>query len=139
MRPLRILLPAFVFAAALGCRRGDAAGPVSDSTFVAVLADLRRANARTELDSTRRAAVRDSIMRHYRVTTRLLEQTARRLATSPERAQEIWSRIEARQRDTTAASPATAPPDSAARTDSTARRDSAARTDSAGRRDSTPR
>jgi hypothetical protein len=90
-----------VAAGAIGCHGGlggaDAAG---DSTFVGAIADLRRAvlpgGAETTRDSAGRAAVRDSILRKYHVTTEALEDIARRLALNPDHAAEVLRAVDRR-------------------------------------------
>jgi hypothetical protein len=69
-----------------------------DSTFVATLAELRRAvlpgGAETTRDSAGRAAVRDSILRKYHVTPLALEDIARGLSRDPNHAAEILRAID---------------------------------------------
>ena len=109
---------------------------VSDSTFVAVMADLRRvipppnspvsiapradsggpaadsaarvadSSARAS-DSARRAAKRDSILRHYGLSDQALEAKARELGRDPDRAVEILHAID---RKTYVSAPPPLPP-----------------------------
>jgi len=89
-------------AVALACAAcaGDRTlpGDVSDSTFVAAMADLRRAvqpgAAETMRDSAGRQAIRDSILRHYHVTAAALESTASHLADHQGHADEIMRAID---------------------------------------------
>jgi hypothetical protein len=84
---------------------------------VRALADLRRAvlpgGAETTRDSAGRAAVRDSILGKYHVTTEALEDIARRLAQNPEHATEVLRAVDRRVQvamGTTPAKPANGVP-----------------------------
>jgi hypothetical protein len=102
-------------AAAGGCRRWHQASESDgrDSTFVAALADLRRAvqpgGAETGRDSAGRAAVRDSILRKYDVTVAELEQTARQLAQDPDHAADVMRAVDRKVQSLTPAATAAAP------------------------------
>ncbi len=79
----------------LGCR--GAAAPVlgmSDSTFVATLGELSRADGDTSLDATMKDSTRRLILRRHRVTTTLLEAAARALASNPAHASDLWRQVE---------------------------------------------
>src|SRR5690348_7519121 len=73
---------------------------VSESTFVAVMTDLRRTvqpgGPALTRDSAGRAALRDSILKKYRVTVPALETTAARLAHDPEHASDLLRVIDQR-------------------------------------------
>src|SRR5688572_21376308 len=81
---------------AAGCRRSQLASGVSDSTYVAVMADLKRVQNALGLDSTQRAARRDSILQGRGLTPAQLQAAARELAQNPSRAQTVWQAIERR-------------------------------------------
>jgi len=98
-----------VLIVSAGCRRGQPVSSVSDSTFVAVMADLKRVHEATGLDSAQRAARRDSILQSRGLTAARLETAARALAKNPSLAQTVWQAIEKRASDTTAAKPDTPP------------------------------
>lgn len=71
-----------------------------DSTFVAALADLRRAvlpgGVETTRDSAGRTAARDSILRKYHVTPAALEDIAQGLSRNPSHAAEILRAVDRR-------------------------------------------
>ena len=98
---VRHLVVVLVVSAA--CRRGQPASSISDSTFVAVMADLKRVHEDTGLDSAQRATRRDSILQSRGLTAARLDTAARVLARNPTRAQTVWQAIERRAADTTAA------------------------------------
>jgi hypothetical protein len=108
MKPLvarhALLLVLVVLASAASCRRSQLTAGVSDSTFVAVMADLKRVQEATGLDSAGRAARRDSILQSRGLTPAELETVARELADNPTRAQTVWTAIQRR-----AAEPTTPP------------------------------
>jgi hypothetical protein len=80
-----LLAVAVATAACFG--RSVPPGDVDDSTFVAAMADLRRAvqpgGAETMRDSAGRQAIRDSILQHYHMTAAALESTASHLVDRP--------------------------------------------------------
>ena len=90
-----------VCAAAVACGPAGPSSPVSDSTFVAVLADLKRVHEAPGLDSAQRAARRDSILQGRGLTPAQLDAAARALAQNPARAQTVWQAVERRAADTT--------------------------------------
>lgn len=92
-------------AAAAGCQRSGLTTGVSDSTFVDVMASLKRVHDAPGLDSGRRAVLRDSILQSRDLTPAKLDAAARRLAQNPARAQTVWQAVERRANDTTAAKP----------------------------------
>ena len=67
---------------------------MADTTFVATMRDLRRANSDTSLDATMRDSTRRMILRRHKVTSVQLEHVARKLADSPTRASDLWRKIE---------------------------------------------
>jgi hypothetical protein len=98
-----------------GCRRwaGQASGEVSDSTFVAAMADLRRAvqpgGVESARDSAGRAAVRDSILAKHGVTAASLERAARALAKNPDHAADVARAIDHKVELAAAAAPPVQP------------------------------
>jgi hypothetical protein len=104
MSPRTAIALLFV-SVSLGCRTHDIVSGVTDSTFVAAMADLRRVQLAPGLDSARRSAMRDSVMRLRRVSSQQLEAAARRLAGQPDRAHDIWEAIDKRASPDTANKP----------------------------------
>ena len=102
-----LLLVLVSLASAAGCRRPQLATGVSDSAFVAVMADLKRVQDAPGMDSAQRAARRDSILQSRGLTPAQLESAARDLADSPTRAQTVWTAIQ--QRVAEPPTPPTAP------------------------------
>jgi hypothetical protein len=84
---------ALILSAMVGCRQGEIAGGVTDSTFVTTMTALRRINANQSLDSAGRASARDSVLQGRDLTPEKLEQAARVLSEDPERALALWQRI----------------------------------------------
>ena len=91
-----LLLVLVSLASAAGCRRPQLATGVSDSAFVAVMADLKRVQDAPGMDSAQRAARRDSILQSRGLTPAELEASARHLAENPSRAQSVWQAIQRR-------------------------------------------
>ena len=87
-----LFLPVFGIA----CRSTTIAEGVTDSTFAAVLGDLRRIPSARGPDSTRSRASRDSVLRRYGIPAATLERVAARLSDDPVRAQRIWEAIQRR-------------------------------------------
>jgi len=83
-----------------GCRGAELANGISDSTYVAVMADLKRVQNAPGMDSASRAARRDSILQGRGLTPAQLEAAARQLALNPGRAQTVWQAVERRAADT---------------------------------------
>ena len=96
-----VLLGVAVSAFASACRDSTLATGVSDSTFVAVMAELKRAKDAPGLDSTGRDARRKAILQGRGLTPAQLESAAVQLAKNPTRAQAVWQAIERRALDTT--------------------------------------
>jgi hypothetical protein len=98
-----------------GCRHwaDQASGEVSDSTFVASMADLRRAvqpgGVESARDSAGRAAVRDSILAKHGVTAATLERAARALAQNPNHAADVARAIDHKVELAAAAAPPVQP------------------------------
>jgi hypothetical protein len=84
---------ALLLTGIVGCRPGDGAASVSDSTFVETMTALARINADESRDSAGRAIARDSLLQSRDLTAEDLELAARALANDPDRAFAIWSRI----------------------------------------------
>ena len=85
MAPLRFLILGVLALAT--CKPNDAPG-AADSAFIAAMAELRKLP--TGADSAARAAV----LRRHGLTPATLEQAARELARTPERAAAVWEGIE---------------------------------------------
>ncbi len=79
-----------------GCRRAQLAEGISDSTYVAVMAELKRVQDTPGMDSAQRAARRATILQGRGLTPAELEAAARQLAQNPARAQTVWQAIERR-------------------------------------------
>jgi hypothetical protein len=97
---LVIVVAAIVPAAA--CQRSELATGVNDSTFVAVMAELKRVHDAPAMDSAARDSLRTSILQRRGLTPAQLEAAARALAQNPTRAQTVWQAVERRAADTTA-------------------------------------
>src|SRR5918912_1104497 len=97
MRRAESVLPIAALLAALAgpaCSRPTTQPEVSDSTFVAVMSELRRIETDTSMDSTMRDSMRKVTLRRRRLTPETLERAARALASEPERAVAVWKSIE---------------------------------------------
>jgi hypothetical protein len=81
---------------AWACGSGDITAGVSDSTFVATIAELRRIQNDASLDSARRVQTRQAVLQRRGLTPDRLEQAARALAGDPERAVAVWQAIDRR-------------------------------------------
>ena len=82
----------FLAGAIVGCARRDIVPGVSDSAFVATMADLRRLDA-TASDSAARAAARRNILRQRGLTVEQLDRAGRALANDPKRAADLFDAI----------------------------------------------
>src|SRR4051812_4869362 len=91
-----------VLASVAACQRSGLSNGVSDTKFVAVMAELKRVRDTPGLDSGRRAFKRDSILQSQGLTPAQLEAAAKRLADNPVRAQTVWQAVERRANDTLA-------------------------------------
>ena len=74
-------------------RRHDSG--VSDSTFVATMAELRLVQLNASLDSAGRTVARQRILQRRGLTPAALERAARALADDPEHAGAVWQAINA--------------------------------------------
>jgi hypothetical protein len=68
-------------------------GGVSDSTFVATMAELRLVQTNASLDSAGRAVARQRILQRRGLTPASLERAARALAADPQHAGAVWQAI----------------------------------------------
>jgi hypothetical protein len=93
MKTRTLAVHALVLSGMMGCRQGEIVAGVTDSTFVATMTALSRLNADSSLDSTRRAAARDSLLQSRDLTPVMLERAARALGDDPDRALALWQRI----------------------------------------------
>ena len=96
MREFRSVLHAALLLTLWGCRRGELAAGVNDSTFVSVMTQLRTIEADTLLTSDARAAARKRALAKHGVTADALEQAARALADDPDRAFAVWREVDRR-------------------------------------------
>ena len=93
---MRIVIPLSVLVLVLGgCRQRPLAPGISDSTFVRVMAGLRRLPTGTAVDRYTRDHARDSILKAHGVTAPQIESAAVALAADPERAAALWRAIDA--------------------------------------------
>jgi len=97
-----ISLGLMVLAPAAACQRSRDLNGVSETTFVSVMADLKRVRDRLGVDSSRRAFQRDSILQSRGLKPGQLEGAAKQLAQNPARAQTVWQAIERRANDSSA-------------------------------------
>ena len=81
--------------AIVGCARGDIVPGVSDSAFVAAMADLRRAQGSTP-DTVALAAARKRILQQRGLTVEQMDRAARALANDPQRAADLFDAIDKR-------------------------------------------
>ena len=81
--------------AIVGCARGDIVPGVSDSAFVATMADLRRAQGSTS-DTAALAAARKRILQQRGLTVEQLDRAGRALANDPQRAADLFDAIDKR-------------------------------------------
>ena len=77
----------------VGCRKGEIAPGVTDSTFVAAMTALIRINGDATRDSAQKAIARDSVLQSRDLTEARLERAARALGDDPDRALAVWQRI----------------------------------------------
>lgn len=96
---------------ALGIACGRApSSDVSDSTFVATMAELRRVQSGVAADSAARAKERERVLQRRGLTAARLERAARALAADPERASKVFQAIARKTSESGSAEPSTAPP-----------------------------
>lgn len=83
---------------AVACSPRTHPGDLNDSTFVAVMAALRRevepGGPETMRDSAGRQSIRDSILRSYHTTAAVLESTASHIADRPRHASDVLRAID---------------------------------------------
>lgn len=91
----RLRHTAFLAIVLAACSSGEIVPGVRDSTFVAAMADLRRAEATAE-STSELAASRRRILQQRGLTAEQLESAARTLGDDPERALAIWRAIDKR-------------------------------------------
>ena len=92
------------------CERGESPTGMSDSTFVATMAELRKIQEDPTLDSAAQAAARTHVLQSRGLTPEELERAARSLADDPARAAEVVQAIDRQARgDTTADRPKARP------------------------------
>ncbi|HEX6059741.1 MAG TPA: hypothetical protein VFZ11_12090 [Gemmatimonadaceae bacterium] len=82
-----------VAVATLACGTDEIVSGVSDSTFVATLADLQRIRSDPSLDSAAREESRRRILQGRGLTAEQLEQAATALAEDPRRARELLQAV----------------------------------------------
>ena len=87
-----------------GCGKADAAGGVSDSLFVATMAELRAVSGNRTLDSASVATQRAAVLRKRGLTAEQLQRAAHALADDPDHASKVWQAI-AKKGDPTAVRP----------------------------------
>lgn len=107
MLPRARLLALLWFLLLPGCRRGEIASGVTDSTYVRAMIALRRLPMGPFEDSTPRIRMRDSVLRSFGLTAGQLESASAALAEQPQRAAALWQKIEIGGSDP---APATPPP-----------------------------
>jgi hypothetical protein len=81
--------------AIVGCARGDIVPGVSDSAFVATMAELRRAQGSTS-DSGALAAARRRILQQRGLTVEQMDRAGRALANDPQHAADLFDAIDKR-------------------------------------------
>jgi hypothetical protein len=92
-RRICVALLAGVFALS-GCSESSQTGPtISDSTFVAVMAELVKLKNPETGDTAYFAEQRRKAMERHKVTLQDLEKKGERLAEDPARATKIWDRV----------------------------------------------
>jgi hypothetical protein len=105
LRACHLIAVAILVAA---CRRGEIVAGVSDSSFVAAMADLRQLAREPGFDSTARARARQGVLQSRGLTLEQLDRAAAQLAREPERAADLWRAIE-QKAATLGAPPSVAP------------------------------
>ncbi len=90
-----LIAPVVIAALALGgCRQGHEISGISDSTFVATMASLHAIERNPALDSAGKAAARRAALQERGLSPDGLERAARALASDPEHAIKLWTRID---------------------------------------------
>jgi hypothetical protein len=95
-RPLGVHRALWLAVAVLACRPGEIVDGVSDSTFVAALADLQRIRADPVLDSAARDSARNAVLQGRGLTIEQMDRAALALADDPERARELLQAVRVR-------------------------------------------
>jgi hypothetical protein len=90
------LIVAGALAVVPGCQRSRSSNGIADTTFVSVMAALKRVQDSTGVSTSRKAALRDSILQGRGLTPARLEAAARELAQNPTRAQTVWQAVQRR-------------------------------------------
>ena len=85
-----------VAVVALACGRNEIVEGVSDSTFVAALADLQRVGTDPRLDRAARDSARRAVLQGRGLTVEQMDRAARALADDPERARELLQAVRVR-------------------------------------------
>ena len=80
--------------AAAGCRTEGATGDVSDSAFIATMAELQRVQTSTALDSAARDSARRSVLQRRGLTPEQLYRAARAMAADEAHAVRVWQAID---------------------------------------------
>ena len=93
--------------AAAACARGTITDGVTDSAFVAAMADLERVERAPGLDSSARVAARAAALQRRGLTPAQVEAAASALADDPKRALALYRAIEAKAGGDSVAHPAT--------------------------------
>ena len=78
---------------ALGCGRSELVSGISDSAFVATMAELRQVQ-QPGMDSAQVTRARQGVLQRRGLTADQLEQAARALAADPDRAASLWAAID---------------------------------------------
>ena len=81
--------------AMVGCARGDIVPGVSDSAFVAAMADFRRAQGSTS-DTVALAAARQRILQQRGLTVEQMDRAGRAQANDPQRAAALFEAVDKR-------------------------------------------
>lgn len=89
-------LAAVLLAAAAGCGDHELAGGITDSAFVATMAELERVDRTPGLDSAARANARARTLQGRGLTRAQLEAAAGSLADDPKRALALYREIDRR-------------------------------------------
>jgi hypothetical protein len=87
-----------------GCRAS--ADAMSDSTFVATMAELRRIEENASLDSAASAAARRRVLQGRGLSAEVVERHANALAEDPDRAAAVWQAIDRKTMAITHGAPA---------------------------------
>lgn len=80
-----------------GCGTRAPASPITDSVFVAVMADLRRLQDTMGLKTD--SAMRGEVLRRHSVSADDVEAAAKAFATNPDKASQIWHAIDTKSAD----------------------------------------